>query len=132
MIRGTLLDHMTHDSEEVSIALSIFFVPSTYLMNPCLPSSTNLMNPCETSPSRPKKEESCCLCRVWKKEKHITYQLKSTTIRLPRSFRRRRTSVRQFLGAASYSTFTKTRPFAELFIMDPNNAGGFSVPTRIH
>ena len=69
--RGSLLDDMRHDSEEVSIALSIFFVPSTYLMNPCLPSSTNLMNPCETSPSRPKKEESCCLCRVWKKEKHI-------------------------------------------------------------
>eukprot|EP00116_Pleurobrachia_bachei_P018480 sb/3478742/ len=49
--------------------------------------------------------------------------------RVPGSFRRlcKETnfySVRQLLGAASYnnSTFTKIRPVAELFIVDPNNA----------
>eukprot|EP00116_Pleurobrachia_bachei_P011280 sb/3471542/ len=35
---------------------------------------------------------------------------------------RRQTSVRQLLGAAPYSTFTKIRPVAELFIVDPNIA----------
>eukprot|EP00116_Pleurobrachia_bachei_P011795 sb/3472057/ len=35
---------------------------------------------------------------------------------------RRKTSARQLLGAALYSTFTKIRPVAELFIVDPNNA----------